>query len=1334
MRTWKKVLGLLVVLTMFVTALTFVSIAAEPEVGGNTGEVYESPDVPGGQFPELVVTGPDGTELVGPIAMHIPYGEDPETYARDALTVSVRYKGEVTTITNYDFDNSSWNNARTSDNEHFDIGSTWNAVLMVTYEDPIATLIRSITLTVVPRNLTVAVKDQEIVYGRSYATSGAEVVSVSNLLQGHEFTASVTADGVDVSEDGHTLSLNDDVKIEAGNGADVTKNYSFNAESTGTLTVTPRPITLVAKSSSKTFDGMPLTDARYALVDNATSDEVDADSIPDSDFSGDERRVLCDDTMLTATVSGSALYAGEEANVVETNFENKNFEIYTIDGKLTVTDRTDKYQITLTGASGEKVYDGEDFTVSGLAEASMKGATFASPELPTAGNGTVSFKLDVNGTTVTFNLSYEGISLTANEVGENDGEYVIEEEQKQAIVDAMRITVGENGQEDVKDQFEISFTSGTLTIDRRPVYVQATGSKGFGTTDSEFEVEYLPDPNEENADSGMVEGEEGDSLINYGTLSREPGEQIGEYAITSDLLTTPQEQGNYIVHFLPMQTGEDGQTSGSYFEITGDILWDVNWSVDIEAEEDQLDSHDTVMYVTVTPEEGQTLLPLSDFLANIKPSVTVDNWQNMEGIERQSYDTIDVSADDFADQDGRYVLTVNIPAVEYTAADPSGERSFTWTSGLQAGTTVTATMSIGDAGEVVSENQSTSVDVVPVPATLNFQFASGSNVVYTNENFNMIDEAGTVTVVASVGSEYIAGEDVIAITAGENVKYYTYAELQAGVLTRDELLTLTGAQDGVAAWCNTNPSAGLAISASLVDGVNHTAEPENAEVAFDTGAVPSDQTVGNRPGEASLSLELMDSVGALSSTAVTGAFGGSAPLVTMTDNGLVWSNVGDWRNYPTTLPHSGDVITVNFSDRVGHAVTHTINVIRSQAVTNLSLGVKPMENNTVPNDTLRFEGNANVWEELILTVDGLPYALDALNGNAVYDNSTGTWQYSIRLADIDGFPVGVPTTVTIAYADLAGGEASITITYKDHVDAPALGSELIVGSDVIWGFVEQGVTSVRIDIIRANGETEGVRLVALDAGYFCSQVLDTPLAAGDSVRIFVEDFCYNTESATFTVGEELGQAAAELLGASFTGEVGGEMLHRFATPIDMAALYAREDKMLTLPILAYKGIEIGTASVALTDEGMLEVSYEITHPDMLAQEAQARAGVYTEKPGFTQLIEQQDVVVGDLNAALSGTLLQLNVATVDYMTEEGYEGVVWLCAQFDIDMDEESYVNLGGRGVNFYRWLDEQRDEDDENGQSFELIGRNYSESSSYELNRTYYSLYHNFEHISANS
>ena len=1572
MRTWKKTLGLLAILTMLVTVLTFVSTAAEPGMpgapqGDGEPQTYGSSELPPENLAdgfEVTVTV-DGQEFtVGKLGefeesleIEVDYGTDFNDLEMEAYALYEEGTDINRVPTLYQINElEEWTEEPVAG--FYPAGST--CTIRVISDENIGIFIKDITFTVVKRPLTISVQDQEIVYGKAYASEGEDALQVTGLVEGHTFATKVVTDGTDGKNAGtHTLKLDGEPKITAAGNIEVTGNYQITIENAkGELTVQKRPITLVAASETKEFDGTPLTAASYALVDNRTPIEIPQEELDGLNYEpANKERDLFDGTKLTATVNGSVTYVGTVENVVEDFEASANFDIHTIPGELEITDRENKYTVTLTGASAEKVYDGEELMVNGLSEekepileyngteydgdvegdsvtfttfedgpvfkvaypqiaceqadvlwkegddgkevdsysvgdkesvekgatvtldgedvteqfeigytpgeltinprpitlvaesaekefdgalltaasyalvdnrmpdqiseqeldglnyepadierklidgtkltatvegseryvkddatantvtsiklngedykpdgnfiiatkngelrvtdrknkytitltgastevvydgeehtagglatAVMEGAEFDSP-LPATEDGKVTFTLE--GTP--FTLAYQGVSRSARDAGT----YTVSEDVE-AAVKAMTITIGDEAV-DVKEQFNIEFTSGELIINPRPVYVQATGSKGFGTADPEFTVMPL-DPTEENPDSGMAPDESFEEKIDYGTLKRADGEQIGKYAIVpapgNDLSEGPVQQGNYLVHFLPTQTDADGQiTGGSYFEITGEI----NWSVGIEPVGEELDSHDAKMTVTVTPDEGVTLLDLSLFRENVAPSVTVADWKPMDGVEYKGYDTISISAGDFTEQDGRYALTVSIPQVEYTTTDPFDGGPLTWASYLQAGTTVTVTIGTGDGTAVANaEKQSTTVDVESVEAEINFNFTAGSGIVFESGDSRMVDENGVITVSAS---ESVADTDVIAVTAGEVTKYYTYSDLKNGVLTRTEILRLTEAAEGVN-WCNPNPTGSLNISAALVDDVNHAAEEIQSGIAFDMGAVASEQTVGNRPGEAALVLELKDTVREI--VGVTGTFGESIPSVQMANDGLTWVNVGEWKNHPATLPHSGDVITVEFRDRVGHTVTHTIHVVRSQAATGLSIGVKPMEDNTVPNSMLRFEGDANVWEDLILTVGGRTYALDALGGNAVYDNSTRSWQYSIRLADIDGFPVGIPTTISIAYADLSGGEASITITYKDHVDAPALGSELIVGSDVIWGFVEQGATRVLIDIVRANGEREGVALVALEAGYFCSEVLDTPLGEGDSVEIRVEDFCGNIERVTLPVANELREpAVAEVLGASFTGEVAGEMAHRFATPIDLASLSAREDKTMTLPILAYKGIEIGTVTVTLTEDGTLDASYEIAYPNMLAQGAQARARVYQEKPQFADLLAAQDVVTDDLYAAPSGSLVRFSAANAGYRTAEGYTGVVWLCAQFDIDMDEESYVNLGGRGVSFYRWLDEQSDANDMNGQSFELIGRVYSESSSYAMNRMYYDLYRSFEHISANT
>ena len=139
------------------------------------------------------------------------------------------------------------------------------------------------------------------------------------------------------------------------NGVDVTNNYTFGASQKGTLTVTPRPVTLTSGGGEKKYDGTPLTNP-------------------------------------TVTVGGSGFVAGEGATYNVTGSQtdkgsSKNWFTYTLTegtkadnytitqeyGELVVTKNTSV--INITAKSANKTYDGQaltetryDFTQNILAE------------------------------------------------------------------------------------------------------------------------------------------------------------------------------------------------------------------------------------------------------------------------------------------------------------------------------------------------------------------------------------------------------------------------------------------------------------------------------------------------------------------------------------------------------------------------------------------------------------------------------------------------------------------------------------------------------------------------------------------------------------------------------------------------------------------------------------------------------------------------------------------------------------------------------------------------------------------------------------------------------
>ena len=924
----------------------------------------------------------------------------------------------------------------------------------------------------------------------------------------------------------------------------------------------------------------------------------------------------------------------------------------------------------------------------------------------------------------------------------NAGTYTLRINNDENGENKVKITDGTN---DVTANYVITLDPGELTIDPRPVYVYAIGSKSFGTVDPVDDegnlVCEIKDDIAQNAaeNAGMADGEDVNDvvsgedgaekrLIDVGALTREEGEQPGEYAIKSDnpeiMSEEGQVQGNYTVHFLTMNKGDDGASTGSFFTITKDMPWTVQWLVD-ETDEAPINSHDVQAAFCIVPNEGVELLSAEAFGKEVTATVTATAPENESAVTWESLP-------DFADKEMTWTddettgltATFGIPDVNYSFVTGEGEdaTTYAWTSGLPVGTEVTIEVAYKGqaADEETAAPQTAETSVVPVKTEIGFSYPDNA---HKGDTFMVMDANGSVKLAQN--AHYVCDEEVISVTINGSVTIYmTYGSLRDTGLDLGALKSLLGIT-AEAAWCNPNPAEDLTITAALVDSLNHEADAANGNVRFDTGAVNTTQTVGNRPTEESIALNIGESeqFGALSENPVTGTFGGSTPVITAANGVPTWTNVAAWKDTPADLPHSGESFTVTYTDWVGNQGTHTFNVVRSQAVTDLTIAVQPMEDGTVPYGDLKFSGSTNVYEELILTAGGRTYTLPAQEGKAVYDNSADDWSKKIHSTDIDGFTNGEETTVTIAYADLIGGDASITITYKDHVDEPVLGGEPLVGSEVIWGFVEQQTTVVQIDVYRAATDSWVAVDVAHGNGYFSSEVLGMSLAEGDMVRITVQDFCGNNASVEFPVVTELSQPAfAELLGASITGEVGGEMLHRFATPIDLAELNVREDKSITVPILAYKGIDIGTVTATLTPQGRVEVTYDIGLTSVLAGNAQARVHVFADEPTIANIVNAtMTVAAEDLNAASSGTLTSVDVTA--YQTENGYAGTLWLCAQFDIDMDEEVYCNTVNYSIDgFYRMLPDEMMTEELTG-----VVRDDSVITYYVDNASYYQLYREF-------
>lgn len=350
-------------------------------------------------------------------------------------------------------------------------------------------------LKVTQRAITVKAGDAEKIYdGNPLTCSVYAVVSEEKLLSGHKLTA-VTSGSLTNAGEGTNYILPSSVKITDGSGRDITASYTVITED-GILTVKPRPVTVVADSAEKEYDGTPLTCGGYKVF-----------SVYDP--------ALVKDHTITAVVSGSQTAAGDGINSVESvvitsasGDVTANYAIAAQYGTLKVNGK----KLTVTTESGEFVYDGESHDFSGFTyEGLLEGHTITNDYLHyflDAGEysnynsvtisdgeedvtdcydityvyGTVTVKKrEVHATTGDGEWVYDGIphSIGYAEV-DSDSPYKLVEGHEFTYSDCAEITtVGEaynnlvlgvsKGEYDLTSNYDLRLTFGTLKVTKRPV-------------------------------------------------------------------------------------------------------------------------------------------------------------------------------------------------------------------------------------------------------------------------------------------------------------------------------------------------------------------------------------------------------------------------------------------------------------------------------------------------------------------------------------------------------------------------------------------------------------------------------------------------------------------------------------------------------------------------------------------------------------------------------------------------------------------------------------------------------------------------------------------------
>ena len=243
--------------------------------------------------------------------------------------------------------------------------------------------------------------------------------TVTGLPDGFTWTATAGGTVTNVTPGAGEKAVNAVTSFKIFKGsADVTDQFSsIDTSTTGTLTITARPITLKANNASNEYTGSAIT---YATAGNAVSPYYSISS-----------GSLADGQSITAIIlTGSGTTTGSyDITITEGSVaigdHTANYDITLQKGTLTIGQNS--ATITVVPGSGSKTYDGspltktehEDFTVTGVPEGFTWTATAdgtVTNVTPGAGekavNAVTSFHIFKGGTDVTNQFSYITKSAT----------------------------------------------------------------------------------------------------------------------------------------------------------------------------------------------------------------------------------------------------------------------------------------------------------------------------------------------------------------------------------------------------------------------------------------------------------------------------------------------------------------------------------------------------------------------------------------------------------------------------------------------------------------------------------------------------------------------------------------------------------------------------------------------------------------------------------------------------------------------------------------------------------------------------------------------------------
>ena len=278
----------------------------------------------------------DGTLVISPRTLTITSGSDSKEYDGTPLTSSeIKVSGDGFVDgegASYTFTGSQTNNGSSKNTFDYELNANTKAK---NYE--ITKEYGDLTVTAVSTQIVITANSKTEVYS-GQAVTDSNYTYTGKLAEGDKLEVEVVGSQTDKGSSDNVVKS---YKVTR-DGVDVTNNYTFGASQKGTLTVTPRPVTLTSGGGEKKYDGTPLTNSTV--------------TVGGSGFVAGEGA--------TYNVTGSQTDKGSSKNwFTYTLAEGTKADNYTITqeyGELVVTKNTSV--INITAKSANKTYDGQALT------------------------------------------------------------------------------------------------------------------------------------------------------------------------------------------------------------------------------------------------------------------------------------------------------------------------------------------------------------------------------------------------------------------------------------------------------------------------------------------------------------------------------------------------------------------------------------------------------------------------------------------------------------------------------------------------------------------------------------------------------------------------------------------------------------------------------------------------------------------------------------------------------------------------------------------------------------------------------------------------------------